>query len=286
MDARIRLIDAPFRDPRYAPRRLEVEDRGGGELVLTNPTPHATDFTTMTQALARWAREAPERAWIAERSGAGWREVSFSQAWDAVRALAGGLGELGVVGTRPLLILTNGYDGTVTDMYFASAVAAARRGYHVLFFDGPGQGGPLIEQGIPLRPDWETVIRAVVDVAIDLPGIDPASVQWQGLPGLDLGPDHRLQVPALTPAQLQAWGLPAPAAVAVATALPVLVLLAFALARPGLRCSPRELGGAGGPGTNWENPPGWRGEGPGRLYLAYLRDPDGNKLCVLHRPEK
>lgn len=37
-----------------------------------------------------------------------------------------------------------------------------------------------------------------------LPGIDPASVQWQDLPGLDLGPDHWLQVPALTPAQLQA----------------------------------------------------------------------------------
>ena len=25
-------------------------------------------------------------------------------------------------------------------------MAAARRGYHVLFFDGPGQGGPLIEK--------------------------------------------------------------------------------------------------------------------------------------------
>ena len=33
-----------------------------------------------------------------------------------------------------------------------------------------------------------------------------------------------------------------------------------------------------------EDPPGWR-EGPGgKLYLAYLRDPDGNKLCLLHRP--
>lgn len=32
-----------------------------------------------------------------------------------------------------------------------------------------------------------------------------------------------------------------------------------------------------------EDPPGWRGEGAGRLYLAYLRDPDGNKLCALHR---
>ena len=32
-----------------------------------------------------------------------------------------------------------------------------------------------------------------------------------------------------------------------------------------------------------EDPPGWR-EGNGqRMYLAYLRDPDGNKLCALHR---
>jgi len=37
-------------------------------------------------------------------------------------------------------------------------------------------------------------------------------------------------------------------------------------------------------GTAVEDPPGYR-EGPsGKLYLAYLRDPDGNKLCGLHRP--
>lgn len=82
--------------------------------------------------------------------------------------------------TRPLLILTNGYDGTVTDMYFASAVAAARRGYHVLFFDGPGQGAPLYEQGATLRPDWETVVKAVVDVAIELPGVDPDRIALSG----------------------------------------------------------------------------------------------------------
>ena len=46
---------------------------------------------------------------------------------------------------RPLLILNNGYDATVTDMYFASAVAASRRGYHCLLFDGPGQGAMLFE---------------------------------------------------------------------------------------------------------------------------------------------
>lgn len=35
-------------------------------------------------------------------------------------------------------------------------------------------------------------------------------------------------------------------------------------------------------GTTCEDPPGLREMGPMKLYLAYLRDPDGNKLCGLH----
>ena len=36
-------------------------------------------------------------------------------------------------------------------------------------------------------------------------------------------------------------------------------------------------------GTPIEDAPGWREASFGRLYLAYLRDPDGNKLCAMHR---
>jgi len=36
-------------------------------------------------------------------------------------------------------------------------------------------------------------------------------------------------------------------------------------------------------GTSIEDPPGVRDGSVGRMYLAYLRDPDGNKLCALHR---
>ena len=36
-------------------------------------------------------------------------------------------------------------------------------------------------------------------------------------------------------------------------------------------------------GTTCEEPPGVRAGGMGKMYLAYLRDPDGNKLCALHR---
>ena len=38
-------------------------------------------------------------------------------------------------------------------------------------------------------------------------------------------------------------------------------------------------------GTSIEEPPGPRSGPAGVLYLAYVRDPDGNKLCALHRPK-
>jgi predicted lactoylglutathione lyase len=36
--------------------------------------------------------------------------------------------------------------------------------------------------------------------------------------------------------------------------------------------------------TSIEEAPGLREGSLGALYLAYVRDPDGNKLCALHRP--
>ena len=37
-------------------------------------------------------------------------------------------------------------------------------------------------------------------------------------------------------------------------------------------------------GTTCEDPPGLRDGSVGKLYLAYVRDPAGNKLCALYRP--
>ena len=105
MDAELSIATAPFRDPGYGPRRLEVEERPGGEFILTNPTPFDTRHRTTVSALGHWAEAAPGRVWLAERSGDGWRTVTFAEAWQRIGALAAGLRELGVVGPRPLLIL-------------------------------------------------------------------------------------------------------------------------------------------------------------------------------------
>ena len=58
--------------------------------------------------------------------------------------------------------------------------------------------------------------------------------------------------------------------------------LGFAMESPEQADAWHATGVANG-GTSIEDPPGWREGGPFRMYLAYLRDPDGNKLCALVR---
>lgn len=38
-------------------------------------------------------------------------------------------------------------------------------------------------------------------------------------------------------------------------------------------------------GRSIENPPGLRDGSMGAMHLAYVRDPDGNKLCAIYRPK-
>lgn len=58
--------------------------------------------------------------------------------------------------------------------------------------------------------------------------------------------------------------------------------IGFAAASPAEADAWHAAGVANG-GTACEDPPGIREGGMGNLYLAYLRDPDGNKICALHR---
>jgi catechol 2,3-dioxygenase-like lactoylglutathione lyase family enzyme len=58
--------------------------------------------------------------------------------------------------------------------------------------------------------------------------------------------------------------------------------IGFACASPEQAAAWHAAGVANG-GTSCEDPPGVREGGFGKLYLAYLRDPDGNKLCGLYR---
>ena len=58
--------------------------------------------------------------------------------------------------------------------------------------------------------------------------------------------------------------------------------IGFAMASPEQADAWHKAGAENG-GTPIEDAPGVRTSAMGALYLAYLRDPDGNKLCALHR---
>jgi alpha-beta hydrolase superfamily lysophospholipase len=82
--------------------------------------------------------------------------------------------------SRPTLIAMTGFDGTAEELYFEIGAAALRRGYHVLVFEGPGQGGALREQDLYFRPDWEKVVIPVVDYLLTKPGVDPSRIALAG----------------------------------------------------------------------------------------------------------
>ena len=58
--------------------------------------------------------------------------------------------------------------------------------------------------------------------------------------------------------------------------------IGFAMSSPEQADAWHKAGAENG-GTAIEDAPGVRTGAMGALYLAYLRDPDGNKLCALHR---
>ncbi len=81
---------------------------------------------------------------------------------------------------RPTIVMVNGYDASVSDMYLAMGLQALPRGYHVVLVDGPGQGALLVQDGVPMIAEWERVIGPVVDALVGRPDVDPARIVLQG----------------------------------------------------------------------------------------------------------
>jgi fermentation-respiration switch protein FrsA (DUF1100 family) len=77
---------------------------------------------------------------------------------------------------RPVVLAPCGYDSTAEAGYTATAYMALRHGYDCVVWEGPGQGGMLYDQRIPMRPDFETVLGTVVDWLLGHDDVDPAAL--------------------------------------------------------------------------------------------------------------
>lgn len=83
-----------------------------------------------------------------------------------------------------LMVVIGGYDSPMEELYFFCSHHALSRGYSVLVFDGPGQGGTLIESGLKLSHDYDDVLSSVLDVAAEYGTWRQTAVMGLSLGGL------------------------------------------------------------------------------------------------------
>jgi feruloyl-CoA synthase len=97
-----------FRKIEWLKRDIAVERRGDGVIILKSRIPLNPYETHIPASLSKWAAEAPERIWLAQRSGPDrqWRELSYGEAKRMVDALTQGLLNLGLEPGRPVAILS------------------------------------------------------------------------------------------------------------------------------------------------------------------------------------
>jgi feruloyl-CoA synthase len=102
------LTKPAFRKIEWLARDIAVERRPDGVVVLKSRIPLQPYEKHIPASLAKWAKEAPERIWLAQRGGADrqWRKVSYGEAKRTVDGLTQGLLNLGVAEGRPVTILS------------------------------------------------------------------------------------------------------------------------------------------------------------------------------------
>jgi feruloyl-CoA synthase len=103
------MLEKPgFRKVDWLPRDIAVERRDDGAVVLKSRIPLQGYEKHIPASLAKWAKEAPERIWLAQRAGEKreWRKVSYGEAKRVVDSLTQGLLNLKLGEGRPVAILS------------------------------------------------------------------------------------------------------------------------------------------------------------------------------------
>lgn len=105
------------RTSEFLPHAVTRDDREDGSILLTSDYPLGEVTPRTGDWLHRWADEAAERVFIAERSGAGWREETYDATLQQVRQIAASLLSRGMGPDTPILIMSgNGVDHALLSM--------------------------------------------------------------------------------------------------------------------------------------------------------------------------
>lgn len=160
----------------FARPEVTVEQREGGVLVLRSAQRLAPYSRCVGEWLLHWARETPQACFLAERSAAGWRRVSYQEALDQTRQIGSALLRRGLGAERPVAILSdNSVDHallTLGAMHVGVAVAPISPAYSLMSQDHLKLRGivELLRPGLIYVADG--VRFALALAALDLTGIE------------------------------------------------------------------------------------------------------------------
>jgi len=109
------MTAAPLVDLEFAPAAVETTALPGGGMVLRSPMPLQPHAPSLGAYLRKWAAEAPDRLFLAERTAdGGWRELTYGEAKTAVASVAQALLDRGITAEHPVMVLSdNGIDHAI-----------------------------------------------------------------------------------------------------------------------------------------------------------------------------
>ena len=92
---------------KFAPARVALEKRGDGSMIVRSPQKLGASARCITEWLSRWSDRAPERDFLCERKGSGWRRVTYREAYGAARRIGQALLERNLGSEKPVAILSD-----------------------------------------------------------------------------------------------------------------------------------------------------------------------------------
>jgi feruloyl-CoA synthase len=134
------MIATPLRVPDFAPPRVEVEDLGGGCLIVRSPVALEPYPEHLLEYLTQWAESEPERTFLAARDAAdNWQKVSYAETLRQVRSIAQALLDRGLDAEHPVMVLSdNGIENALLQlaaMYVGVPVVPVSPAYSLMSGD-------------------------------------------------------------------------------------------------------------------------------------------------------
>ena len=190
-------MQAPFKPIEFLSRDVSADRRADGTIVLQSNHKLKPYEKHVPALLARWAAEAPDRVWLAQRRGADrqWLKVTYAEAKRQVDAVTQALLDRGFGPDKPVMILSSNSIEfallTMAAMQARAPIAPVSPAYSVMSQDHAKLRYvfDLIKPGLVFVQNGEIYARALA--ALDLEGVllvhvDKAPPERQSLPWSEL----------------------------------------------------------------------------------------------------